>query len=48
MKRQRRLNFTCFASRDIYILITKEAKKYTKGAVCEKRRIKQHKQKQDT
>lgn len=45
MKRYKGLNFTRLATKDICILITTEAKQYidTKGAVCEKRRIKQHK-----
>lgn len=45
MKRHKGLNFTRLATKDICILITTEAKQYidTKAAVCEKRRIKQHK-----
>ena len=45
MKRYKGLNFTRLATKDICILIITEAKQYidTKGAVCEKRRIKQHK-----
>lgn len=43
MKRHWGLNFAWFASRDIYILIIKEAKPYTKSTVCEKKKIEQHK-----
>lgn len=45
MKRHKGLNFIRLATKDVCILITTEAKQYidTKGAVCEKGRIKQHK-----